>query len=100
MKEHSASWKKGAFFVCEKCGRRENAPVELQGFAEELKTAFKKQLRESGQGAEIRPMVSGCLSLCPPGKQAAAWCPQGGDVELIEFDKNEKDQVFSWLLGR
>lgn len=98
MEKESAPWSKGAFFVCEKCGRRKDADSSLNGFADAVKGEFKSKLKDMGHGKDIRVMVSGCIDVCPPGQQAAVYCPaDGGATEAVIFDKSERDQVFDWL---
>lgn len=98
MKSEELTWSKGAFFVCEKCGRRKDADSELEGFAEDIKSDFKTRFREMGRHREVRVMISSCLGNCPPKKQAAAWVPNGpGPSEVVIFTKSEKEDVFDWL---
>lgn len=100
MEKHPSPWRTGAFFLCENCGRRADGDPSLQGLAEEWKKDFKSRMRESGHSKDIRVMVSGCVGLCPPQKQAAAWCPSEGKAEAFAFEAGEKEGVFTWLKGR
>ena len=95
-------WTKGAFFICEKCGRRDDGTGIGKDFAEDLKKEFKGRLRDDGLGREIRVMTSSCLSLCPPEACVAGWSPASGEgISLIEFDpKEEKETLYSWLKKR
>lgn len=97
MEKHPGPWSKGAVFICEKCGRRDDGDPALKGLAEDWKKEFKSRLRDEGHGKSVRVMVSGCLSLCPPDRQVAAWCPTDGKTELIVFERAEKDAVFDWI---
>lgn len=100
MENLSASWEKGGLFICEKCGRREDRNMQNPG-AESYKTEFKAQLRDMGHGKKIRVMVSGCLGPCPPNKQAAAFFPTVGPVEIVAFDPaSEKQKFWSWILSK
>lgn len=97
MEKDEVPWSKGAFFICEKCGRRKDSDPALHGFADELKGEFKSKFKEMGHGKDIRVMVSGCIDVCPPQKQAAAWCPTNGTTETLVFAKSERSEVFDWL---
>ncbi|MBX3039771.1 MAG: AMP-binding protein [Bdellovibrionaceae bacterium] len=92
-------WKKGAFFICEKCGRRDDGSGVGKDFAEDLKKQFKSRLKDEGHGKDIRVMTSSCLSLCPKKAYVAAWSPAtGGDLSLIVFDpKREVEDLYDWL---
>lgn len=97
MEMQGSPWSKGALFICEKCGRRDDG-AGIKNFADDTKSEFKSRLKDGGQGKDARVMISGCLSLCPDGAQVAAWCPQNGAMELIVFDPaHEKEAVWNWL---
>lgn len=100
MDKESTKWQTGAFFICEKCGRRDDAAPGAAGFAELAKAEFKSRLRELGRGKEIRVMVSGCLGNCPKKRQAAAWLPVDGSPKVLTFLPSEKEEVFEWLKKR
>lgn len=100
MEQVPNKWSKGALFICEKCGRREDANPEAAGLAERWKAEFKSRLRDEGRGKEIRVMVSGCLGPCPPQKQTAAWFPTEGAPETVVVEPSEKEALFSWLKSR
>lgn len=100
MEHQGTKWSKGAFFLCEKCGRRQDAHPAAAGLAEEWKADFKARLRDAGAGKEIRVMVSGCLGPCPPNRQTAAWMPSDGKQDVLIFEPSEKEAVFDWLKSR
>lgn len=101
MDETTSPWSRGAFFICQKCGKRADGLPNQQDFAESTKNDFKARFRERGQGREVRVMVSGCLSLCPPDAQVAAWCPSDGKTELVVFDsQTEKEKIWDWLVKK
>lgn len=97
MDKSGAPWKVGAFFVCEKCGKKNGGPA-IQGLADKVKIEFKSKLKEMGHGKDLRVMTSGCLDVCPKEQQAAVFCPSsGGEVKTICFRADETEQVFDWL---
>ncbi|MBX7231816.1 MAG: hypothetical protein K1X29_06995 [Bdellovibrionales bacterium] len=97
MKNSDSPWKHGALFICEKCGKRQDADPILMNFAIEVKEEFKLRLKSESIGKSVRVATSSCLSLCPPNKQVAAWCPSEGKMEMIELKASEKETLFSWL---
>jgi hypothetical protein len=101
MEKHDSPWQDGAFFICTKCGRRDDGQKGQSDFAENAKKEFKGRMKDLGLGKNVRVMTSSCLSLCPPDRQVAAFCPSSGEMELIVFDaKNEKEQAFEWLVAK
>lgn len=97
MEKSPSPWSKGAFFICEKCGRRDDGSGD-KDYAEKTKKDFKYRLKDAGFGKEIRVATSSCLSLCPKDLQVAAWCPAGGEMEMIVYKaKSETEDVLEWL---
>lgn len=100
MDQLPSPWKKGAVFICEKCGRRDDGAKGNPG-ADHFKSEFKSRLKEIGLGKEVRVMVSGCLGPCPKGRQAAAFFPVQGAPEIISVDpKHERDELWNWVEGK
>lgn len=98
MEKVKSPWACGAFFICEKCGRRDDGSNMGKEYADDLKKEFKSRLREDGVGKKIRVMTSSCLSLCPKREHVAAWAPAQGELELLVFTpKEEKEAIYQWL---
>ena len=101
MNKTASPWKRGALFICEKCGRRSDGPKVKDGYAGDLKHELKGRLKDAGFGKDIRVMTSSCLSLCTKGKQVVAFSPAQGALELLEYDAPaETEQVLAWLLKK
>ncbi len=102
MEVVKSPWNKGAFLICEKCGRRDDGCDVGKDFAEDQKKKFKARLREEGLGKDIRVLTSSCLSLCPDNAYVAGWAPTKDDeFSLIVFDpKKELETVYQWLKSK
>lgn len=100
MDKLETPWKKGAIFICEKCGRRDDGAKGNPG-ADHYKSEFKGRLKDLGLGKDLRVMVSGCLGPCPKGQQTAAYFPREGTPEVIAFEtKHEAGDFWEWVLKK
>lgn len=100
MEKSGSPWSKGALFICEKCGRRDDGTHD-KDYAEKTKKDFKGRLRDAGLGKTIRVATSSCLSLCPKDLQVAAWCPAEGELEMLTYKaKTETEDLLEWLKSR
>lgn len=92
MKSENTNWNKAGVWICTKC-------MKGTDFAENLKTDWKKRLKESGLGSEVRIMTSSCLSACPPDEQALLIAQKGQDQEIVVFDPaEESEKAFQHVL--
>jgi predicted metal-binding protein len=73
MKDENLQWSKAAVLICTKCGK--SIPGVSPTFADDLKSQFKKELKQHDLHKDIRVMTSSCLDICEEGYQAVAILP-------------------------